>query len=35
MKPYLLTEMVGGATITSHCWGCMGNQVQSDSVYHA
>jgi len=33
MKPYLLTEMVGGAKMMSHCWGCAGNQVHSDSIF--
>ena len=33
MKPYLLTKMVGGAKMTSHCRRCVGNQVQSDSIF--
>ena len=31
-KPYLLTKMLGGAKMTSHCSVCVGNQVQSDST---
>ena len=29
----LLTEVVGGAKMTSHHRGCVGNQVQSDSIF--
>ena len=33
MKPYLRTEMVGGAKMTSHHKGCVGNEVQCDSIF--
>ena len=33
MKPYLHTEMVGGAKMTSHRRGYVCNQVKSDSIF--
>ena len=33
MKSYLHTETVVGVKMTSHRRGCVGNQVQSDSIF--